>query len=296
MPYALPILATLIWAGSNVVNRMAVGAIEPAAISFYRWLLAFIVLSPVAPQVWKHRHTVRRHWWKLAVLGVLGMALYQSLAYFAAHSVTATTMGLILGAMPLMVIVLSVLVFRVRPTLIVVTGALISFAGLLYLISAGDPLSLLRHGMGMGELLMLGATLSYAVYNILLKRWAIPLPVWVALYCQIFAGLVVLIVPFLTAPSIRLTAANIPLVAYAGLLSSAAAPGLWNLAVTRLGAERASVFMNLSPLFTALLAVALLGERLHLHHAIGGVMILAGIALAQRKARKKAPAAVSAGA
>lgn len=66
MIYLFPILASLIWAGSTVVNRLAVGAIEPAAISFYRWLLAFILLSPwLLPRAWKQRRLIRRHFWQL---------------------------------------------------------------------------------------------------------------------------------------------------------------------------------------------------------------------------------------
>jgi drug/metabolite transporter (DMT)-like permease len=96
-------LSALIWAGSTVVNRLAVGAIEPAAISFYRWLLALFVLSPwLLPKVWRLRCLIHRHFWQLCVLGVQGMALYLSLAYFAAHTVSATSMGLILGTMPLL--------------------------------------------------------------------------------------------------------------------------------------------------------------------------------------------------
>jgi drug/metabolite transporter (DMT)-like permease len=295
MIYALPIITALIWAGSTVVNRMAVGAIDPAAISFYRWLLALIVLTPVlAPKAWSHRHAVRRHLPQLIVLGMLGMALYQSLAYYSARTVTATSMGLILGAMPLLTIIISIPLLRMRPTPMVALGALISFTGLAFLISAGHPASLLTHGVGAGELLMLGASLSYALYNVLLKRWAVPLPTWVALYIQVIVGVIVLLPLFLLAPNVALTAKNIPLVLYAGLLASAVAPGLWNRALPRLGAQRIAVFMNLVPLFTALLAVVMLGERLHAYHAVGGAMILFGIALAQGWIVRARPVAAAA--
>ncbi|MDA7086329.1 DMT family transporter [Pseudomonas sp. SA3-5] len=282
MIYLLPVLAALIWAGSTVVNRLAVGAIEPAAISFYRWLLAFVLLSPwLLPGVWRQRQLIARHFWQLFILGVLGMALYQSLAYFAAHTVSAMSMGLILGTMPLLTIFLAIPLLRTRPTPGVCLGGLLSFVGLALLISAGKPSQLWTEGMGSGELMMLMASISYALYCLLLKRWQLPVSTWVSLYVQIFCGLMVLISPFLLAPSVQLTAQNMPLVVYAGLFASGLAPGLWNHALGILGAERIAIFMNLVPLLTAVLAVLMLDEALHGYHTIGGGLILCGIALAQ---------------
>ncbi|MBG7066042.1 DMT family transporter [Pseudomonas aeruginosa] len=280
--YLLPILAALIWAGSTVVNRLAVGVIEPAAISFYRWLLALLVLTPwLLPRIWRQRRLIRRHFWQLFVLGVLGMALYQSLAYFAAHTVSATSMGLILGTMPLLTTLLALPLMGVQPSRSVWLGCLLSFCGLILLISAGHPSRLWREGVGLGQFLMLMASLSYAIYCLLLKRWQLPIATWESLYMQILCGLLVLLPAFLLSPSQQLTAQNLPLVIYAGLFASALAPGLWTHALAVIGAERGAVFMNLTPLFTGLLAVVRLGEALHGYHAIGGGLILVGIAVVQ---------------
>jgi drug/metabolite transporter (DMT)-like permease len=282
MNLLLPVLATLIWAASTVVNRLSVGVIDPAAISFYRWLTALLVLSPVLlPKVWRLRHQIRPHLAKLFVLGLLGMSLYQSLAYFAARTVSATTMGLILATMPLLTVLLAFPVLNTRPTATLLVGALISFAGLTWLLAAGDLTSLWQHGVGRGELMMLLASLSYALYCVLVKRWQIPLPTWESLYVQIICGTLLLVPPFVLAPSVALTAQNIPLVLFAGLFASALAPGLWMRGLQNHGAEKTAVLMNLVPLFTAVLAIVLLGETLHLYHAVGGGLILLGIGLAQ---------------
>lgn len=284
MNLLLPILATLIWAASTVVNRLSVGVIDPAAISFYRWLTALLVLSPVLlPKVWRLRRQIRPHLHKLLLLGLLGMSLYQSLAYFAAHTVTATSMGLILATMPLLTVLLAFPVLNTRPTATLLVGAVVSFAGLAWLLAAGDLPSLWQQGVGQGELMMLLASLSYALYCVLVKRWQIPLPTWECLYVQILCGTLLLIPPFILAPSIALTARNIPLVLFAGLFASALAPGLWMHGLQNLGAEKTAVLMNLVPLFTAILAIGLLGETLHLYHAVGGGLILLGIGLAQWK-------------
>jgi drug/metabolite transporter (DMT)-like permease len=282
MNLLFPVFATLIWAASTVVNRLSVGVIDPAAISFYRWLTALLVLSPVLlPKVWRLRRQIRPHLPKLMLLGLLGMSLYQSLAYFAAHTVSATSMGLILATMPLLTVLLAFPVLDTRPTATLLVGALVSFAGLTWLLAAGDLPSLWQHGVGRGELLMLLASLSYALYCVLVKRWQIPLPTWESLYVQIICGTLLLVPPFVLAPSIALTAQNIPLVLFAGLFASALAPCLWMRGLQSLGAEKTAVLMNLVPLFTAVLAIVLLGETLHLYHAVGGGLILLGIGLAQ---------------
>jgi len=284
MNLLFPVLATLIWAASTVVNRLSVGVIDPAAISFYRWLVALLVLSPVMlPKVWRLRQQIRPHLPKLWLLGLLGMSLYQSLAYFAAHTVSATSMGLILATMPLLTVLLAFPLLNTQPTATLLVGALVSFAGLTWLLAAGNLPSLWAHGVGQGELMMLLASLSYALYCVLVKRWQIPLPTWESLYVQIICGTLLLVPPFVLAPSIALTTANVPLVLFAGLFASALAPGLWMRGLQTLGPEKTAVLMNLVPLFTAVLAIVLLGETLHLYHAVGGGLILLGIGLAQWK-------------
>lgn len=109
MNYAFPLFAILIWAGNTVVTKMSAGAIYPAEIGFYRWLLAGALFTPfLLPAVWRNRAAIRPHLGKVAVLGVLGMAVYQSLAYFAAGITSATNMGIILSLMPLMSLALSI--------------------------------------------------------------------------------------------------------------------------------------------------------------------------------------------
>ncbi|MGQ7859907.1 DMT family transporter [Pseudomonas sp. 32A] len=279
-----PVFATLIWAASTVVNRLSVGVIDPAAISFYRWLVALLVLSPVLlPKVWRLRHSIVPFLPKLGVLGLLGMALYQSLAYFAAYTVSATSMGLILATLPLLTMLLAFAILHTRPTPLMLVGAGVSFLGLAWLLSAGNLPALWQQGVGRGELMMLLASLSYALYCVLVKRWRIPLPTWESLYIQIACGTLLLVPAFVLAPSVALTPANIPLVLFAGLFASALAPGLWMRGLDTLGAEKTAMLMNLVPLFTAVLAITLLGETLHLYHAVGGGLILLGIALTQRK-------------
>ncbi|HEJ7888173.1 TPA: DMT family transporter [Serratia liquefaciens] len=283
MNMLFPLLAVLIWSINAVVSKLSATAIDPAAISFYRWLLALITLTPfVLPGVIRHWSAIRANWWKLLVLGMLGMVLYQSLAYYAAHSVSALFMGIIVSLIPLLTILISIALLRVAPTIGIAIGSLLSLGGLIWLVSAGNPGELLQHGIGKGELMMFAATASYALYGVLTKRWAIALPNWQSLYVQILFGVVLLLPNFLMAQDVSLTSQNIPLVLFAGIPASIVAPYLWIHGVMRLGANTASIFMNLAPVFTAIIAVLFLHEHLHSYHLIGGGITLLGVILSQR--------------
>ncbi|EPC5669376.1 TPA: DMT family transporter [Serratia liquefaciens] len=283
MNMLFPLLAVLIWSINAVVSKLSATAIDPAAISFYRWLLALITLTPfVLPGVIRHWSAIRTNWWKLLVLGMLGMVLYQSLAYYAAHSVSALFMGIIVSLIPLLTILISIVLLRVAPTIGIAIGSLLSLGGLIWLVSAGNPGELLQHGIGKGELMMFAATASYALYGVLTKRWAIALPNWQSLYVQILFGVVLLLPNFLMAQDVSLTSQNIPLVLFAGIPASIVAPYLWIHGVMRLGANTASIFMNLAPVFTAIIAVLFLHEHLHSYHLIGGGITLLGVILSQR--------------
>lgn len=283
MNFLFPLLAVFIWSVNAIVSKLSAGAIDPAAISFYRWFLALLTLTPfVLPGVWRNRRAIKPYLWKLLVLGLLGMVLYQSLAYYAAHSVTALFMGILNALIPLLTVLIGMVVLRLAPTLGILLGSLLSFSGLVWLVSQGNPQQLLAHGPGKGELMMFAASTSYALYGVLTKRWAITLPGWQSLYVQIIFGVLLLLPGFLMAPDISLNGQNIPLVLFAGIPASIIAPFLWIQGVMRMGANTASIFMNLAPVFTALIAVLFLHETLHSYHFIGGGITLFGVILAQR--------------
>ncbi|BCL76598.1 hypothetical protein JHS3_23340 [Jeongeupia sp. HS-3] len=279
-----PVLAVLIWAANTVVNKLAAGAIGPAEIGFYRWLLAALLFTPfMLRPLLQHRAALRAQAGKIVVLGLLGMVIYQSLAYYAAHSTSATNMGIILSLMPMMALALAIALLGQRLTLGAIAGSVVSFAGVLIVVSGGSVAALLQHGVGTGDALMLIATLAYALYSVLLKKWQIKLPSLVLLYLQILVAVVLLLPLYLASPKVGLSAANIPLVLYAGLFASMLAPLLWMHGVAKAGPSRTTLLFNLSPVFTALIAATpVLHERLAWYHLVGGVLTLAGVLLSER--------------
>ena len=283
MQYAFPLLAIFIWAGNTVINKLAVGAIFPAEIGFYRWLLAGLLFTPfMLKKVIAHWPQIRPNLGKIFILGVLGMAVYQSLAYFAATMTSATNMGIILSLMPLMSLAMAIISLGQRLTAGALVGAVLSFAGVLVVVSSGSLGALLQHGVNLGDAMMRVATLAYAIYSTLLKKWQLKLPPLVLLYLQVLVAVVVLFPLYVMSPKTGLTLQNIPLVLYACLLASMLAPLAWMQAVQRLGPSRTTLFFNLLPLITALIAAVVLKEQLAMYHLVGGLLTLGGVILSER--------------
>ncbi|MGF6594106.1 DMT family transporter [Pseudomonas sp. 2835] len=283
MNYAFPLLAIFIWAGNTVVTKMSAGAIFPAEIGFYRWLLAGLLFTPfLLRPVLRNWAAISPNLGKIFILGVLGMAVYQSLAYFAAAITSATNMGIILSLMPLMSLALAIISLGQRLTIGALIGAVVSFVGVLVVVSAGDLAVLVQHGVNGGDALMLIATLAYAVYSTLLKKWQLRIPPLQLLYLQVLVAIIVLFPLFVLSPKTGLGAGNIGLVIYACVLASMIAPLAWMQAVSRLGPSRTTLFFNLLPAVTAVIAAMVLGEQLALYHLVGGVLTLVGVILAER--------------
>lgn len=284
-PLALlaPLGAVLIWSGNMTINQLAVGSIAPSSIAFLRWVLALLVLTPfVLPYAWQERGEIRRQWWRLAILGLLGMALWQGLAYTAAATTSATNMGILAAMVPLLTILISALVLREAPTRGGVIGGIVALAGVLWLLSRGDLGVFARLEVAVGDGLMVVAALCYALYGVMLKRWIMPLSPWVMLYMQAVFATLLLLPGYLAGPMTPISTDNIGLILYAGIPASIITTWLWMTAIRHLGANRSSTFINLMPVFSALIAMLWLGERLALHHLIGGFLVLCGVLLAQR--------------
>lgn len=285
--YLLPPLgAVLIWSGNMTINQLTVGAIAPSSIAFLRWVLALAVLTPfVAPSAWKHRATIRREWSKLAILGMLGMALWQGLAYVAAETTSATNMGILAAMVPLLTVLLSALILHESPTLGGTLGGGVALVGVLVLLGRGNPASLLGLEVAVGDALMVVAATCYALYGVMLKRWPLDLPPWVVLYAQVCFAVLLLLPPYLLGPMTPVDTGNVGLILYAGIPASIITTYLWMRAIRQIGASRASIFINLMPLFSALIAMLALGERLAVFHVIGGALVLAGVLMAQTLTR-----------
>ena len=281
---AFPLIAIVLWAGNVMVSKLSAHTIDPYAITFWRLVLAVLVMSVfVLRPAWRNRASIIRQWPRLAFLGLLAMALFQCLSYEAAKSTTATNMAIMTSLVPLLTMLLSVALLGEVPTLGMVCGGVLSFSGLVYLITAGNPSVLFAGGVHTGDLLMLLAALAYALYSVLVRRWHTGLPSWQSTYVQAISALVLMFVLVLRLPAASAwpNRASLPLIAYAGTLASVVLPYFWMQGIRYLGPNRCSIFMNLLPVATAAIAVGVFGEQLHAYHFVGGCVALSGVVLAQ---------------
>lgn len=293
-----PFVAIVLWAGNVIVSRLSAHMIGPQAITFYRLLVAVLLMSPfVARGAWRNRRAVWPHLGPLAILGFLAMCLFQSLSYLAAETTTATNMAVFTALTPLLTVALSAALLGEPPTLGMICGATLSFAGLVYLVSGGDLWSVLQNGVHAGDALMPLAAIVYALYGVLLKRWNLPITGWQSTYMQALCALAVMFPAFLAtpAPLRQVNAETLPLIVYAGALASVVLPFLWIRGVAQLGPNRCAIFINLLPVLTAVAAIVMLGEPVRPFHVIGGGLALLGVAIAQALPRplKTAIAAIT---
>lgn len=287
--YLLPLMAVVIWSINVIVTKLAVGVISAVSISFYRWVLAFLILTPfLVRSIWQQRQAIMPFLPKVAVLGLFGMVMYQGLSYQAAYTTSATNIGILNAMIPLFTIVIASLLLKEKPTHYAIIGGIISLIGIAILIGKGNPLNMLQggfyqQGLHQGDLLMLVAVLCYAAYGVLTRLWQIPLDLLTNIYLQIGFGALFHIPLMLYQGFSPINLQNVWLIVYAGTLPSLVAPLVWVKSIQLIGPSRTSIFINLTPMIAACIAVFYLHEDWHSYHSVGGLLILLGVILAQFK-------------
>ena len=279
-----PIVAVFIWAANAVVSKLATGAIEPGAIAFYRWFFALFILFPFCIKpVWQQRQLIVSNLGKLTVLASLGMVLNQCLAYYAAHTTSATNIAVFLSLMPLFGLFLAVPLLGNKLKKQALIGAVISLSGLVYMLSKGNPTDLLTNGIQQGDGLMFISSLAYALYSILLNKWKLPLKPWTSIFSQVAIATLLQLPLLLSSDSYVITTDALPMVLFAAAFASVFAPWFWLKGVQRIGAAQATLFMNLVPVFTVAISLVFLGQSPTIYHLIGGSFVFIGLLLAQVK-------------
>lgn len=285
--YAALALTTLLWSSNFIIGRAIRDDVSPSALNFLRWALAVLVLVPFT---WRdlraHRTALLRHWKVMALLGLTGIAAFQTLVYLALTKTTALNTMLLLSLSPLVVAVLSWATLGDRITRMQGVGLVTSLAGASILVLHGDVHALTDLHFNTGDLLMLLAVLFWAVYSVLLRRRPAEVPALAVHTTSAFAGTLWML------PMFGWQAAHesvLPVswkawlgIAFVAVFSSAFAHGLWVRGVAAIGANRASAFVHLMPLFGAVLAIVFLGEQIAAFHVIGAAIVLGGVFVASR--------------
>ncbi|MDE1336137.1 DMT family transporter [Vibrio aestuarianus] len=288
MVYLLPLFTVLIWGGNSIINKLAAETIEPSAMSFYRWFVAMLILTPFClPTVIRQWNIIKPYLSKLAFLAMLGMVLNQSLGYYAGLTTTASNMSLITSLVPLLSVFISVPLLNKRISGLSIVGGVLSLSGLTFMLGQGDMSFFIHQDITQGDALMVAAAIVYALYCVLLKRWKMPLSNWTLIYMQGLFAVFMLLPLWLSSDQLLPTNGSLPLIAYAAVGASLLAPWMWVKAIDIIGADSSAMFMNLLPVVAVSLAATLLGETVQSYHFIGGLMVISGVILSQVKLKNK---------
>jgi drug/metabolite transporter (DMT)-like permease len=281
-PYILLTLAALFWAGNVVLGRGVSGAIPPVTLNVLRWAIAFALLLPIAStQLAGKGQVVRKHFPKLVLLAVPSIAIYNTFIYIGTRTTTATNAGLIVGTMPITILVLGFLAREERLTTRSIAGVAISLAGVVFVIARDTSALVHALSLSSGELFIIGAVVSWAVYSILLRRFSIPLGGSALLVLLSAIGLA-LCIPFcawelLHGERILWSPGTAAAIIYVGIFPSVIATLFWNAAVAQVGVGTSGVFTNLIPIFSLILAVILLKESINAFQLVGMGLIFTAI-------------------
>lgn len=286
------VAAPLLWAGNAVVGRALNTLIPPITLNFVRWLLAFALLLPLAWQVLRPGSPLWPHWRRYALLGLLGIGSYNALQYLALQTSTPLNVTLVGSGMPVWMLIIGALCFGVPASRRQIAGVLLSVAGVVLVLSRGSWEQLLALRLVPGDLYMVAATISWSFYSWLLVRTSEPRELrgdWAAfLMAQMifglgwsgaFAGL---------EWSLGATQITWGWPLAAGLAFIAVGPAIlayrfWGVAAQRAGPVVGGFFINLTPLFAAVLSTVFLGEAPHLYHALAFALIVGGIVVSSRR-------------
>jgi len=283
--FALLAAANLIWAGNWVMGRALREAIDPVSLNFSRWVIAVVVLAPFAfLEVKKNSAVIREHLGLLVLLALTGVTLFHAMVYQGLRTTTAVNGVLLNSSLPLFILLCSWILERERATRRQVVGMLISFAGIVVIMSHGELERLRALEFHAGDAWILLAMPIWGIYAVLLKRRPAELGGVAFLFVLAVLG------TLMVAPALALNGLILPKnateaagVLYIGLGASIVAFICWNRGTALVGANAAGFTLHLLPAFGTILAIVFLGEAFGLFHAVGIAVIIAGVVLATRR-------------
>jgi drug/metabolite transporter (DMT)-like permease len=281
--YLLMILPPFFWAGNATLARFIADQIPPITLAFWRWTIALSVLIPFT---WSYVSNdwpeIKKGWKTILLLGLLGIASFNVLLYTAAHTTTAINISLTQSIMPAIIVLISFLLFGDRITLRQMFAIALCANGACYIIIRGDIQRLKDLEFVIGDLIMLLAIILYATYTALLRKRPDIHPL--SFLTATFAVGVVFLLPLYlweiqSEPPWVVSQSVILSLIYFAFFPSILAYLCWNRGIYEIGANRAGLYINLLPLFTALLAMIFLEERFQTYHIAGIFFIFSGLLL-----------------
>ena len=279
----------MFWSGNFIVGKFAtLFEIPPLTLNFYRWLLVWIILIPFTfKEILLKKNYIKENWLLISFMGIITISTFNSVVYFALNYTQVINAVLMLAGIPALVMVLSSIMNIERANIFQLVGLILSILGVGTIISNADIQKILSLSFNKGDLWMLVCVLSWSLYSTLLKKKKFELSQFTFIQLMVTVGLIFLIPQYFYERSIGL---EIPLnkffiviLLYVVIFPAIAAYYCWQKAIELIGPNRSAIFVQLMPLFSALMAIIIFKERFELYHFIGGIFIVTGIYLSNRK-------------
>ena len=285
----LLISSSFFWSGNFFSGKLAfLSDLTPFKLSFFRWILALLILLPFTyAQIIKDLEYYKKNILLMTVISILGVTIFNSFTYISLKTTLVINSTLMASVAPVMMIGFSWLIFRTKTTTLQFTGIILSLLGAFAIILKGNLNNLYNLYFTAGDLWMLGAVVSWCLYSVLLKKIDSKTSQLANLEVMIIIG-VIFIIPFYIMESFNSTylpstGLDLAIIGYVAVFASIVAFFSWNKGVSIIGPNRASLFLHLIPVFSAIWAVSFLNEKFAFFHVIGVLFILSGIILSNIK-------------
>ena len=289
LAYLLLVVATLFWSGNFIVGKFAtLFEIPPLTLNVFRWISVWIILIPFTyKEIYNNFSYIKKNLLVIGFMGVITISTFNSVVYFALNYTQVINAVLVLAAIPAATIVLSLLMRIEKTNFFQICGLIFSIIGIGSIISNGEIQRILSLSFNKGDLWMLVCVLTWALYSTLLKKYKFKFSQFSLIQLMVSIGILFLIPQYFYEQSIGLEVnfnkAFFLILFYVVVFPAIVAYYCWQKGVEIIGPNRATMFIQLMPLFSAVMAIIIFKEKFELYHFVGATFIVSGIYLSNKK-------------
>ena len=289
LAYSLLVLASLFWSGNFIVGKFAtLFEIPPLTLNVFRWISVWIILIPFTyKEIYKNYTYIKKNWLVISFMGLITISTFNSVVYFALNYTQVINAVLVLAVIPAVTIVLSSLMKIEKTNFFQIFGLILSIIGVGSIISNGDIQKIASLSFNKGDLWMLVCVFTWALYSTLLKKHKFKFSQFSLIQLMVSAGVLFLIPQYFYEQSIGLDVnfnkAFFIILFYVVIFPAIAAYYCWQKGIEIIGPNRATMFIQLMPLFSAVMAIIIFKEKFELYHFAGATFIVSGIYLSNKK-------------
>ena len=289
--YLYLFLTVTFWAGNFIVGKLAsFYDVPPFSLNFYRWFFAWLILVPFTiPEIIEKKEYIFKNYKLFIILGVTSITIFNSIVYYSLNFTQVISGVLMISTIPVMIMLFSSILNIEKTNIFQIIGVIFSFAGVIMIITKADIQILKNLDFNKGDITMVVAMFSWALYSTLLKRQKYEISQISLLQVVITFGLLFLIpiyfIEYQIGSRIILEKPFILILSYVVLFPGLASFLLWIKGISLIGANRSGVFLHLMPILSAIMAMIFFNEKFMFYHMLGACFIITGILLSNKKVR-----------